>query len=322
MSARKSRSRNRLGGCFRAFGFTLLFLVVAVAAFVAATLKYGRVNDSVHPNTQSSAHPSSSHVSPNKHRAKRGHPQTEAARDLPADNEEDPSLNPADSSPEKTTEPQTPGSEEQPRVPSKGVILPKDFSRGDYQSKKIALTFDAGASPRPTPLILDTLARHHVHATFFLTGKWIAQNPQLTRRIAAEGHEIGNHTYSHKRLTSLSAGEIAREIDRTEQLVMKLTGHSTKPLLRVPFGARDERVEQVLADLGYRSVYWDVDSWDSVKKDITSDEIEKRVISKIRNGSVVLMHCGSEASAEALDSLLKELDDAGYQQVTVGELMN
>ena len=197
-----------------------------------------------------------------------------------------------------------------------------EFSRGNPDSPKIALTFDAGWENRPGPKILDVLAKHNIHSTFFLTGMWVEKNQNLTRRIIAEGHEIGNHTWSHKRLTKLSASEIEAEADKAEQLIIKITGRSAKPLLRIPYGERDKRVLSVLAKLGYRSIYWDEDCLDSVKPNVTSDEIEERVMRKTRNGSVVLMHIGSDATANALDSILQKLQVAGFQPVTVGELLN
>ena len=116
-------------------------------------------------------------------------------------------------------------------------------------------------------------------------------------------------------------GYSADEAEKAEQFALRLTGRSTKPLLRVPYGERDARVLSVLEEHGYRSVYWDVDSWDSYKKGITSGEIEQRVLSRVGNGSIVLMHCGSRATTNALDSILKKLTAAGYEPVTVGELL-
>lgn len=197
-----------------------------------------------------------------------------------------------------------------------------EYSRGDITSKRIAITFDAGASSEPTAKILKTLAKHNIKCTFFLTGKWMEKNPSTTKKIASMGHEIGNHSYSHKQLTKLGAAEIAADADKTNRIVNELTGLNTKPLYRVPFGARDKRVLTVLRDQGYKSIYWDLDSWDSVKKGITADEITNRVTSKIRNGSIVLMHCGSQATADALDNLLTKLIESGYIPVTVSELLN
>ena len=199
--------------------------------------------------------------------------------------------------------------------------LGSEFTRGSTSSKQIALTFDAGADASPTLEILDALAKHGVHATFFLTGVWAKKNPSLVRRIAAEGHEIGNHTWDHKRLTDLNDGKIEEEAETTDNLIRELTGKSTKPLLRVPFGARDKHVLSVIEANGYRSIYWDIDSWDSVKVGITSDEIEARVLGRVRDGSIILMHCGSKATADALDSMLDKLSDDGYKPVTISRLL-
>ncbi|MCX6375351.1 MAG: polysaccharide deacetylase family protein [Armatimonadetes bacterium] len=220
---------------------------------------------------------------------------------------------------------ETPPGEPQRHVPLGPYTMSSgrfgEVGRGNPESRKIALTFDAGADSAPASEILDTLAKYKLHATFFLTGKWVEKNPELTRRIAAEGHEIGNHTYSHRRLTEMSPEEMADEVEKTDQLVVKLTGRSTKPLLRVPMGSRDDQVLETLRNLGYRSIYWDIDSWDAVgRKHMTSAGIEERVLGMMRNGSIVLMHCGSKPTADALDSMLQKLIAEGYQQVKVSEL--
>lgn len=198
---------------------------------------------------------------------------------------------------------------------------PGEVSRGSTSSPKIALTFDAGSAGEPADKILRTLAKHGLHCTFFLTGKWIERYPDVCRRIVSEGHEIGNHTYSHPRLTTLSDGEITNQVEKTEQLALRVTGASTKPLFRFPYGARNKHTLSVIGGLGYRSIYWDVDCWDSVKVGITADQITKRVLDLIGNGSIVLMHCGSQATADALDGLLTQLEQRGYKPVTVSELL-
>lgn len=199
--------------------------------------------------------------------------------------------------------------------------VPGEVSHGSTASTRIALTFDAGAASQPVDKILKTLSKHGVRCTFFLTGKWIEKNPALCRRIVAEGHEIGNHSYSHRSFTQLSDREIGTELERTEELAIRVTGASTKPLFRPPYGARDKRVLRTVGGLGYRSIYWHVDCWDSVKAGITPDQINKRVLGLVRNGSIVLMHCGSQATADALDGLLDQLKTRGYQPVTVGTLI-
>lgn len=187
-------------------------------------------------------------------------------------------------------------------------------------SLKIAITLDAGASPAPTPAILKTLKAAGLHVTFFLTGKWCEQNPELVKEIAADGHEIGNHSYSHPDLRKLSDDAIREQLSKTENLIVQLTGKSTKPLFRPPFGGRDKRVLSVAEGEGYTSVCWSLDSWDAFKKGITSQEIEKRVLDKIQGGDIVLMHCGSAPTAAALPDIIAKLQQRGFQIVKVSEL--
>ncbi|MCC6443000.1 MAG: polysaccharide deacetylase family protein [Armatimonadetes bacterium] len=198
--------------------------------------------------------------------------------------------------------------------------MKKEIDRGAEGRKQVSLTFDAGASGEPTPKILDTLKARGLRVTFFLTGKWTEDNPDLVRRMAAEGHEFGNHTYDHKDLTKLSEEEIREEFEKTEKIVRDLTGKSTMPLFRPPYGSRDQRLREIAARAGYRCIYWTLDSWDSLRKDIISQEIASRVRRKISDGSIVLMHCGSEATAQALPGILDELSAQGYRVVSISEL--
>ena len=187
-------------------------------------------------------------------------------------------------------------------------------------STRIALTFDAGASPAPTPSILKALRDNGLHVTFFLTGKWCEANPELVKQIAAEGHEIGNHTYSHPDLRKLSDDEIIEQLSKTEDLVKNLTGQSTKPYFRPPYGGRDKQVLSVAGREGYTSVYWSLDCLDAYQKGITAEQIETRVLDRIQGGDIVLMHCGSAATAAALPDLIAKLKERGFVIVKVSEL--
>lgn len=187
---------------------------------------------------------------------------------------------------------------------------------------KIAITLDAGASPAPTPSILRTLKAAGVHVTFFLTGKWCEQNPELVKEIAAEGHEIGNHTYSHPDLRKLDDDAIRDQLAKTEDLVVNLTGKSTKPFFRPPFGGRDKRVLSIAAQEGYTGVYWSLDSLDAFKKGITGEEIESRVLNRVQGGDVVLMHCGSAPTAAVLADVISKLQQRGFEIVRVSDLVS
>lgn len=216
---------------------------------------------------------------------------------------------------------------ERPKLPTGRIMhkrrpgnYPGEISHVSSAGNKIALTFDAGASPAPTPSILNTLRAEGVHVTFFLTGRWCVKSPELVKQIVDEGHEIGNHTYSHPDLRKLSDADITAQLQKANDLVHELTGHDTRPYFRPPFGARDPRVLSVAAQDGYTSVYWSVDSWDAFKKGITSEEIKNRVLERVQAGDIVLMHCGSEATAAALPSLINDLKERGFQIVKVSEL--
>lgn len=186
---------------------------------------------------------------------------------------------------------------------------------------KIALTFDAGASGVPTPAVLNALRAAGLHVTFFVTGKWAEQNPQLVKQIRQDGHEIGNHTYSHPDLRKLSDAEIREQLKKTDDIVTRITGMPCDPYFRPPYGGRDRRVIRLAAEMGYTTIYWSLDSWDAFKKNITSSEVKKRVLERVQGGDIVLMHCGSQATADALPSLIQELQSRGYQIVSVSELI-
>lgn len=201
------------------------------------------------------------------------------------------------------------------------AVTSKEVDAGPSSAKLVALTFDAGSSAEPVPQILRALAQRGIHCTFFLTGQWIERYPDAARQIAESGHELGNHSWSHPAFTSLTDEQMREQLRRTEEMALRICGRSTKPLFRPPFGARDERVRSVAADEGYLTIYWTIDSWDSVKKDITPQMITGRVMRLMRPGAIVLMHCGSEATAQALPQLLNALDAQGYRVVTVSELL-
>lgn len=188
-------------------------------------------------------------------------------------------------------------------------------------SSKIALTFDAGASSAPTPSILKTLKDAGLHVTFFLTGKWCEKDPELVKQIIADGHEIANHSYSHPDFRKISDSAIAEQLKKTEDIVVKLTGASTKPFFRPPYGGRDKRVLSVAGEQGYTSIYWSLDSWDAFKKGITAEQIEDRILERVQGGDIVLMHCGSEPTAKQLPDLIEQLNKRGFEIVTVSELV-
>jgi peptidoglycan/xylan/chitin deacetylase (PgdA/CDA1 family) len=199
------------------------------------------------------------------------------------------------------------------------AVTREEIARGPMTSKKIALTFDAGVSSESTSQILDTLKDKGIKATFFLTGKWVEDNPELAKTIASQGNTFGNHTYSHPDLTQEKEADIRYQLSSTEGLIKSATGMSTKPIFRPPYGARDARVLRIAADEGYRSIYWTVDSLDW-KTDMKPEQVKNRVLAGLGNGAIVLMHCGSPQTAQILPELIEDIKSRGYTIVDIAGL--
>jgi peptidoglycan/xylan/chitin deacetylase (PgdA/CDA1 family) len=143
--------------------------------------------------------------------------------------------------------------------------------------------------------------------------------PGLAGRIASEGHELGNHSFSHPRFTELSAGEVESQIARTEEAVKKLTGLSTRPYFRFPYGLGSSGLVKEINALGYIGVLWTFDSLDSMGASAAA--IRERVSKYACPGAIVLMHCGSVEEAKALPDVIADLQAAQYRIVTLTEVL-
>jgi len=166
----------------------------------------------------------------------------------------------------------------------------------------VVLTFDDQGSKAQVEAIMDILAENLVKAIFFPVGKWAEQSRGLIDRMKAEGHLVGNHTYSHANLTKLSEEEIRWEIEHG----------AGEGLLRLPYGQRNALVDWVAADLGYRIYGWNVDPEDW-KEEVTAQEIVETVIREVRPGSVIVLHLQGKHTVEALKHLIPLLRQAGYK---------
>ena len=198
---------------------------------------------------------------------------------------------------------------------------PVEVDHGSTKRKEVALTFDAGSDWKPVRKIVTTLASENIKTTFFLTGEWVKKNPRSTHLIADSGHELGNHSWDHPAFTKLSDDEIKDQLRRTDEVIKETVGRPTEPYFRPPLGARDTRVKRVVGNEGYMTIYWTLDSRDSVDKGITAEQIRDRVISKATPGSIVLLHCGSQATADALPEIIKGLKEKGMNIVPVSRLI-
>ncbi len=197
--------------------------------------------------------------------------------------------------------------------------------RGNTNEKRVALTFDDGPDPRYTPEILDILDEHNVKATFFVMGARAKGHPDILRRASQEGHVIGNHTYWHPNLSGESVEQLRWEMQQTNDVIENLIGFQPR-LFRPPYGIFGTAHTESLVENEETAVFWTVDTkdWDGP----SSEEIHNSVIEETNNGSIILMHDGGHWTSDlsstvgALDSVISELKEEGYQFVTVPELLN
>jgi len=199
-----------------------------------------------------------------------------------------------------------------------GVLL---LSSGPAEAgaPTICLTFDDGPHPRTCTAILDVLRREHVPATFFVVGTRSREHPELLRRMLREGHEIGNHTWDHQRLTTLEPDGVRWELRSLHDLIVRCTG-IWPTLCRPPGGTYDARVLEICRDEGYRVCLWSVNAGDWITGK-TADQIAERVIDRVRPGAIVLLHDEKPATPEALPWIIHALRERGYQFLTVSEML-
>lgn len=184
--------------------------------------------------------------------------------------------------------------------------------------KKVAITLDGMWGAKYTAEILEILRKHNLNITFFFGGNWLEENPHLVQEIAANGHEVGNHSYTHPHMAKLSREEIVQELNRTSELIKELTGQRPD-LFRPPFGEYNNRVIKTCREEGYHVVQWSIDSLDW--KDVSTDFIVQTVLKNIGPGEIILMHNNGSHTAAALKRLIPKIKDKGYEIVPLSELI-
>ena len=199
---------------------------------------------------------------------------------------------------------------------------PGSSGRADAPEKLVALTFDDGPNPNYTPRIATILARYGVHATFFQEGCMVSMYPELTRALQAQGHCIGNHTYSHPCLTRISASQIRREIAEGQEALSTRAGIQSH-LFRPPYGEWDDRVYQEAERAHLSIILWSVAL--EHHEVPTPQQMADRALRLIRPGGILLMHDGTdpprETTVQALPLVLEGLKRRGYRCVTIPELL-
>lgn len=201
------------------------------------------------------------------------------------------------------------------------------YWHGDIGQPKIALTFDDGPNEPYTSELLDILKKCNVKATFFVLGKNVERYPDIARRIIKEGHVIGNHTYDHPYLLVQSKSHIKYEIQEAEQAIVAAT--NIRPhLFRSPYGVDNSWIYHIAREFGYVTIEWSVTGHNG-GKEIPPDEIIKKILSEVKNGSIILLHDGDRLVrgadrrniVKALPFIIESLQKKGYQFVTVSELL-
>lgn len=186
--------------------------------------------------------------------------------------------------------------------------------------RRVALTFDDGPDPQRTPAVLDLLARQGVRATFFVVGARAEAHPELVRRMAAEGHVVGNHSYTHSwRFPLRSLGRTMEELRRTGEVLHRITGLQPR-LFRPPFGVTNPTIARAVRRLGLDPVGWSIRSLDTMGR--SPERVAARILRHLHPGAVILLHDRCAGSERLVGLLVEGLRSRGLEPVTLPELFD
>ncbi len=202
-------------------------------------------------------------------------------------------------------------------LPRPAVALVQSLSPGVPAVKRAALTFDDGPHPGFTDRLIQSLGDSGVHATFFVVGKQAALHPNLVEKIFEAGHELANHSYTHRDLRTLQEQELSEELDKTHRLVESITDQKMK-FFRPPGGQYNERVVKEATDLNYTMALWTVLPQDHAQP--PASVIVNKVVKGVKDNAIILLHSGVENTLTALPEIISVLKSEGYVFVTLSEL--
>ena len=189
---------------------------------------------------------------------------------------------------------------------------------GPGEGNRIALTFDDGPTPGVTEIVLEELGKRKLHTTFFMVGQRVLEAPELARRVATEGHEIGNHTFNHLKLTTLSDQRVDEELQQLQETLGETVGF--RPVwLRPPYGALRKNQAGIAERNNLGVVLWNIDAHDWSQPGV--DAIVETVLTGAAAGSIVLCHDLHRQTAESLPQILDGLQERGFNFVTVSRLL-
>lgn len=188
----------------------------------------------------------------------------------------------------------------------------------DRNEKVVAITFDAAWGADKTLKIIEILKEYDADATFFLVGFWIEKYPDMVKSIHKNGFLIGNHSDNHLRMSSLREQEIQKEIKAVNEMIYELIGYRPK-YFRAPFGDYNDLLITTMEEMGMMTIQWDVDSLDW--KGLSGKEISERIMSRAKDGSIILCHNNSDHILDALPIVLLGLKNKGYKFVSMDEIV-
>lgn len=188
----------------------------------------------------------------------------------------------------------------------------------DTEENKIALTINCAWNADDIDLILETLSKNNVKATFFMVGDWISKFPDAVKKIHESGNEIANHSESHAHVNNLDYQKNIEQITKCSDRVKAITGNPTT-LYRGPYGEYNDTVVKASTDSNHIMVQWSIDTLDY--NGLTGEQMWDRIEPKLEKGSIILMHNGTENTATSLDMIIKNIKEKGYEPVTVSELI-
>ena len=198
-------------------------------------------------------------------------------------------------------------------------LKPATYFKANVDGQYIAMTFDDGPSPETTPRLLDILKQRNIKATFFMIGQNAERNPDIVKRILADGHEIGNHSWTHPQLAKLPDDRVTEEITKTQNAIKNASGYTPK-LLRPPYGSITVRQKEWIENqFGLSVILWSVDPFDWKRPG--ASVIEQRILAGARPGAIILSHDIHKQTVDSMPATLDALAAKGYQFVTVSQLI-
>lgn len=189
--------------------------------------------------------------------------------------------------------------------------------QGNTGKKVVAITVNVDWGEEYIPKMLEIFAKEDIKVTFFVTGKWADKNRELLKKMSDGGHSIQNHGYEHVHFNSLAPEKSVEQIKKAEKIIEEITGKKTS-FFASPYGEQNQKIMTAVSSIGYDLIMWSVDTIDWQKP--SPETIIKRVLNKIHNDAIILMH-PTEPTVKALPGLLERLKSEGYKMVTIEEIV-